>query len=114
MRSSRIAAVAALTGARVMPVVSASSANAAPAASAVSAVALSCNDPGPWIVGTAAVRIHSRPSTSSTVVGVLYRSQKFTAHRVSGNWVYITDRSTGVTGWVSHTYVYRDVRFCLD
>jgi hypothetical protein len=32
----------------------------------------------------------------------------------SGNWLYITDKTTGVNGWVSGTYVYRDVRMCLD
>jgi hypothetical protein len=46
--------------------------------------------------------------------GVLYRSHKFTVHKKSGNWLYITDKTTGVKGWVSGTYVYRDVRMCLS
>ncbi|MEV3952553.1 hypothetical protein AB0K57_33870, partial [Streptomyces halstedii] len=32
----------------------------------------------------------------------------------TGSWVYITDKKSGVTGWVSGTYVYRTVYMCLD
>ncbi|MFE4059932.1 SH3 domain-containing protein, partial [Streptomyces sp. NPDC059096] len=39
---------------------------------------------------------------------------KFTVHKTSGNWHYITDNTTGVKGWVSGTYVYRSVHMCLD
>lgn len=45
---------------------------------------------------------------------MLYKSHKFSVSKKSGNWLYITDKTTGVKGWVSGTYVYRDVRMCLD
>ncbi|MEV5979622.1 SH3 domain-containing protein [Streptomyces sp. NPDC052114] len=63
---------------------------------------------------TSAVTIRSKVSAKSTAVGVLYRSNRFVVHKTSGNWHYITDKSTGVKGWVSGSYVYRDVYMCLD
>ncbi|MFE0187985.1 SH3 domain-containing protein [Streptomyces sp. NPDC058989] len=107
MRSARIAVSAAVLGALALPLISAPSATAAPASSpAASAWA----KPGPWKVHTQAVTIRSKPDVNSTAVGILYRSQGFTVHKTvkSGFWVYITDRSTGVRGWVSGNYVYRD------
>ncbi|MEU3975229.1 SH3 domain-containing protein [Streptomyces bacillaris] len=66
--------------------------------------------------GTSAVAIRSKASSKSTAAGALYRSHKFTVHKrvKTGSWVYITDKRTGVTGWVSGTYVYRTVYMCLD
>ncbi|CAO0836679.1 SH3b domain-containing protein OS=Streptomyces microflavus OX=1919 GN=Smic_07590 PE=4 SV=1 [Streptomyces microflavus] len=58
--------------------------------------------------------IRSKASSKSTAVGILYMSHRFGVHKKSGNWLYITDKSTGVKGWVSGTYVYRDVRMCLS
>ncbi|BAU88031.1 SH3 domain protein [Streptomyces laurentii] len=85
------------------------------AATAPAALPLAgCNEPGPWVIGTSAVNIRSRATTSSTIVGVLYKSHRFTVHSSSGGWHYITDLTTGVKGWVSGTYVYRDVRMCLN
>ncbi|WP_308297151.1 SH3 domain-containing protein [Streptomyces sp. UNOB3_S3] len=66
------------------------------------------------MIDAKAVTIRSQATTKSTAVGVLYRGQKITVRKTSGNWHYITDRTTGVTGWVSGTYVYRDVYMCLD
>ncbi len=63
---------------------------------------------------TSAVTIRSKASMKSTAVGVLYRNHHFTVHKTSGNWHYITDKNTGVKGWVSGSYVYRDVYMCLD
>ncbi|KUN02132.1 hypothetical protein AQI95_29110 [Streptomyces yokosukanensis] len=115
MRSTRIAISAAALAALALPVASATTAVAAPASAPSSALAAqSCNDPGPWVIGTSAVTIRSKASAKSTSVGILYRGHKFTVHKTSGNWHYITDRTTGVTGWVSGTWVYRDVRMCLD
>ncbi|MFG2430328.1 SH3 domain-containing protein [Streptomyces sp. NPDC048590] len=115
MRSTRIAISAAMLGALAVPMLSAATASAAPAAVAA-APASSCSSlpPLPYEVHTAAVTIRSKATTTSTALGVLYRSHKFTVHKKSGNWLYITDRSTGVKGWVSGTYVYRDVRMCLN
>ncbi|MDF9868659.1 uncharacterized protein YgiM (DUF1202 family) [Streptomyces pratensis] len=115
MRSTRIAISAAMLGALAVPMLSATTASAAPAAVAA-APASSCSSlpPLPYEVHTAAVTIRSKATTKSTALGVLYRSHKFTVHKKSGNWLYITDRSTGVKGWVSGTYVYRDVRMCLN
>ncbi len=115
MRSTRIAISAAMLGVLALPMVAATTATAAPA-SAPSRVSASrpCDRPGPWVIGTQAVTIRSKASAKSTAVGVLYRGQKFTVHKSSGGWHYITDKSTGVTGWVSGTYVYRTVYMCLD
>ncbi len=115
MRSTRIALSAAMLGALALPVLSTATASAAPAA-VPAALASSCYNlpPLPYEVHTAAVVIRSRATTKSTALGVLYRSHTFTVHKKSGNWLYITDRTTGVKGWVSGTYVYRDVRMCLD
>ncbi|MFF5273792.1 SH3 domain-containing protein [Streptomyces sp. NPDC000133] len=115
MRSTRIAISAAMLGALALPVLSATTASAAPAAVAA-APASSCSSlpPLPYAVRAKAVTIRSKASSKSTALGVLYKSHKFTVSKKSGNWVYITDKSTGVKGWVSGTYVYRDVRMCLD
>lgn len=115
MRSTRIAISAAMLGALALPVLSATTASATP--TAVSALPASdCYDHPylPYAVHTKAVTIRSKATTKSTALGVLYKSHKFTVHKKSGNWLYITDKTTGVKGWVSGTYVYRDVRMCLD
>jgi uncharacterized protein YgiM (DUF1202 family) len=117
MRSTRIAISAAMLGALALPVLSATAASAAPVATAATAVPTSsCSSlpPLPYEVHTKAVIIRSKATTKSTAVGVLYRSHKFTVHKKSGNWLYITDKTTSVKGWVSGTYVYRDVRMCLS
>ncbi|MGA5556142.1 SH3 domain-containing protein [Streptomyces lavendulocolor] len=106
-----------MLGALALPVLSATAANAASVATAATAVPTSsCSSlpPLPYEVHTKAVTIRSKATTKSTAVGVLYRSHKFTVHKKSGNWLYITDKTTGVKGWVSGTYVYRDVRMCLS
>jgi uncharacterized protein YgiM (DUF1202 family) len=106
-----------MLGALAVPVLSATAASAASVATAATALpASSCSSlpPLPYEVHTKAVTIRSKATTKSTAVGVLYRSHKFTVHKKSGNWLYITDRTTGVKGWVSGTYVYRDVRMCLS
>ncbi|WP_405734928.1 SH3 domain-containing protein [Streptomyces sp. NBC_01537] len=112
MRSSRIAVSVAVLGALSLPLVCATTASAAPAT--VASVTLACEQPGPWVIGTKAVTIRAKATTKSKAVGILYRGHKFTVHKTSGNWHYITDKTTGVKGWVSGTYVYRDVRMCLD
>ncbi|BDH07195.1 hypothetical protein HEK131_44220 [Streptomyces seoulensis] len=115
MRSTRIAVSAAMLGALALPVLAATTASAAPAAvTAASYTSCYSQPPLPYTVHTAAVTIRSKATTKSTAVGVLYKSHKFTVTKKSGNWLYITDRTTGVKGWVSGTYVYRDVRMCLD
>ncbi|MFC5914458.1 SH3 domain-containing protein [Streptomyces pulveraceus] len=115
MRSTRIAVSAAMLGVLALPVLSATTASAAPvAASALASSSCSSLPPLPYEVHTKAVTIRSKATTKSTALGVLYRGHKFTVHKRSGNWLYITDKSTGVKGWVSGTYVYRDVRMCLD
>ncbi|MFD4022295.1 SH3 domain-containing protein [Streptomyces sp. NPDC058576] len=115
MRSTRIAVSAAMLGALAVPVLAATPAGAAPAVVAA-APAYSCHHlpPLPYEVHTKAVTIRSKASSKSTAVGILYKSHRFSVHKKSGNWLYITDKSTGVKGWVSGTYVYRDVRMCLS
>ncbi|MGW3937423.1 SH3 domain-containing protein [Streptomyces sp. NBC_00024] len=107
-----------MLGAIALPMLSTTAASAAPtaAASTAASIATPCPDlpPLPYKVHASAVTIRSKATTKSTAVGVLYKSHKFTVHKKSGNWLYITDKSTGVKGWVSGTYVYRDTRMCLD
>ncbi|MGZ2361588.1 SH3 domain-containing protein [Streptomyces sp. 372A] len=115
MRSTRIAISAVILGSLALPVLSATTASAVPAA--VSATpAYSCQNlpPLPYEVHTQAVTIRSKATSKSTALGILYRGHKFSVHKKSGNWLYVTDKTTGVKGWVSGTYVYRDVRMCLD
>lgn len=115
MRSTRIAISAAMLGALALPVLSATTASAAPAAvSAAPASDCSSLPPLPYEVHAKAVTIRSKASSKSTALGVLYKSDKFSVAKKSGNWLYITDKSTGVKGWVSGTYVYRDAQMCLD
>ncbi|MGW4441956.1 SH3 domain-containing protein [Streptomyces sp. NPDC004682] len=113
MRSTRIAVSAALLGTLALPALSATPASAAPAAAATAASSCSSR-PLPYAVHATAVTIRSKATTKSTALGVLYASHKFSVTKKSGNWLYITDKTTGVKGWVSGTYVYRDVRMCLD
>ncbi|MER5828697.1 SH3 domain-containing protein [Streptomyces mirabilis] len=108
MRTIRIAVSAAVLGALALPLASIPAASAATSASSCQA------KPLPYTVHTKAVTIRSKASSKSTALGVLYRSHKFTVHKSNGNWRYITDKTTGVKGWVSGTYVYRDVAMCLD
>ncbi|MFI5796239.1 SH3 domain-containing protein [Streptomyces sp. NPDC051677] len=107
-----------MLGTLALPMLSVTPASAAPvaAASTVTSMVTPCPDlpPLPYKVHASAVTIRSKATTKSTAVGVLYKSHKFTVHKKSGNWLYITDRTTGVKGWVSGTYVYRDTRMCLD
>ncbi|WP_406357295.1 SH3 domain-containing protein [Streptomyces sp. NBC_01635] len=114
MRSSRMALSAAVFGALALPLVSATAATAAPASvpSTMPAVR-ACEWPGPWGISTQAVDIRSKASVKSTRLGILHRGHRFTVHKTSGNWHHITGTTTGVRGWVSGPYVYRDVRMCL-
>lgn len=114
MRSTRIAISTAMLGALALPILSTAPASAAPAAATSAVTACPDLPPLPYKVHASAVTIRSRATAKSTAVGVLYKSHKFTVHKRSGNWLYITDRTTGVKGWVSGTYVYRDTRMCLD
>jgi uncharacterized protein YgiM (DUF1202 family) len=88
---------------------------AAPAsAAAPTGVDTPCRPPGPWTIRTAAINIRSKPTTHSTVLGVLYKGQKFKVYSSNGYWVHIKDLTTGVTGYVSETYLNRTYYTCLD
>ncbi|WSZ04977.1 SH3 domain-containing protein [Streptomyces sp. NBC_00872] len=104
-----------MLGALALPVLPATTASAAPAVVSA-ALARSCSSlpPLPYEVHAKAVTIRSKATTKSTALGVLYKSHKFSVAKKSGNWLYTTDKSTGVKGWVSGTYVYREIRMCLD
>ncbi|WP_234312639.1 SH3 domain-containing protein [Streptomyces sp. NRRL F-5065] len=117
MRSTRIAIPAAMLGALALPALSATPASAATVPTAATATpTVSCHNlpPLPYEVHAKAVIIRSKASSKSTALGVLYKNHKFSVAKKSGNWLYITDKTTGVKGWVSSTYVYRDVRMCLN
>jgi len=117
MRSTRIAISAAMLGALALSALSATpvSATTVPTA-ATAAPAVSCHSlpPLPYAVHASAVTIRSKASSKSTALGVLYKRHTFSVSKKSGNWLYITDKTTGVKGWVPGTYAYRDVRMCLD
>lgn len=119
MSARRIAVLAATAAAVALPLLSAPAATAAPqsVATAVPASSYTTHPYLPWAVhGTTAVTIRSKATTKSTAVGILYKSHKFTVHKTTAGakWVYITDKNTKKTGWVSGQYVYRDVRMCTD
>ncbi|MER5443410.1 SH3 domain-containing protein [Streptomyces sp. NPDC002790] len=115
MRTTQFAASIAVLGALALPVISAPSAMATPSSAPASAPATRpCDRLGPWVIGAKAVTIRSKATSKSTARGVLYRGHKVTVHKTHGNWRYITDKTTGVKGWVSGTYVYREVYMCLD
>ncbi|MFD7958392.1 SH3 domain-containing protein [Streptomyces ardesiacus] len=117
MRTTRIAISAAMLGVLAMPALSATPASAATVpAAATAAPAMSCHNlpPLPYAVHAKTVTIRSKTSSKSTALGVLYKSYTFRVAKKSGNWLSITNKTTGVKGWVSGTYVYRDVRMCLD
>lgn len=114
MRSTRIAVSVALLGALALPLASAATASAAPALAPASVTDPTCSGSGPWTLTTKAVNIRAKASVNSKVLGILYRGHKFTVYKTSGKWRYITDKTTGVTGWVSAKYVYRPVGMCLD
>jgi uncharacterized protein YraI len=106
MTTRRIAACAIAVVALTLPAMAAQSASAAPASR--------CGTGSPWAVHASAVNLRSGPGTKYVAVGVLYPSQKFTVHSTSGNWVNVTDNSTGVRGWASMDYVYNTAGMCLD
>ncbi|MEU5162325.1 SH3 domain-containing protein [Streptomyces sp. NPDC020875] len=118
MPARRITVTAAALGALALPLFSAPTAAAgAPAAfpsTVATAVSKPCERPGRWVIDAKAVTIRSKATTSSTAVGIIYPHHAFTVHKSSGGWHHITDRATGVKGWVSGKYVYRTVRMCLN
>ncbi|MGW6455095.1 SH3 domain-containing protein [Streptomyces sp. NPDC055078] len=114
MRSTRFAVSTAVLGAFALPLAAAPTATAAAPAAAAQHGHRPCDRPGPWVIGTKAVTIRSKATTKSTAVGILYQGQKFTVHKTSGNWHHITNKTTQTKGWVSGTYVFRDVRMCLS
>ncbi|MFF9785072.1 SH3 domain-containing protein [Streptomyces nigrescens] len=118
MRARRLSVLAATAAAVALPVISAPAATAAPAAHAAVA-SVNCHKEGPWKVHASAVRIHSKPSSKSTVRGLLYKGHKWTHGKTTGNgsrgyWVHVKDKTTGVSGWASMRYVYPTVYTCLD
>ncbi|MFE7117385.1 SH3 domain-containing protein, partial [Streptomyces sp. NPDC057654] len=110
MYARRIAMLSATAAAIAMPVLSATAATAAPAHPVSSSTAVQASRPcdgwGPWKNHASAVMIRSKASAASTSLGILYRSHRFAVHSERGSWVNITDKNTGVRGWVSATYVY--------
>lgn len=118
MKIRKAGIVAAVAAAVWFPVVAATAADAAPA----SATVLPASDsgypcptsPGPWTLHTSALNIRASASTSSTIVGILYKGQKWRVNSYTKyeTWVNITDLTTGVRGWVSGKYLYRDYYTC--
>ncbi|MFF8992547.1 SH3 domain-containing protein [Streptomyces sp. NPDC014983] len=113
MNARRIAVLAATAAAVTLPVLAAPAATAAPQ-QVTTAASHDCHDPGPWGIHAKAVTLRSKPTTKSTALGILYKGHKFSVHSTKGNWVNVTDKTTGVRGWASQNYVYRDVYMCLD
>ncbi|MFF7438994.1 SH3 domain-containing protein [Streptomyces sp. NPDC008122] len=114
MRFTHAALSAVALASVAIPAAASAATAATPAAPATVPLVRACDLPGPWVIGTNAVKIRKSPSISSTAVGVLYKGHRFTVHSSRSGWHYVTDLTTGVKGWVSGTYVYREVRMCLD
>ncbi|MFD8609391.1 SH3 domain-containing protein [Streptomyces sp. NPDC059631] len=116
--SARGIAVLAIAAAAALPMLSTPAAFAAPQPVANPVPADWCHHPYlTWAgYGTSAATIRSKPTTNSTALSVLYKSYKLTVHKATkdASWVYITDDNTHVSGWVSGSHVYRDVRICPD
>ncbi|MGK5531176.1 SH3 domain-containing protein [Streptomyces sp. URMC 129] len=58
------------------------------------------------------VRIRTGPGTQYAVAGLGYRDHSVTVHcfvapEPNHAWYYLTDNTTGVTGWVSSSLIYR-------
>lgn len=52
------------------------------------------------------VRIRAQPNTSSTVLGLAYRGHRVGFRGgISGDWQYIYNHHTGVTGWMHRAYI---------
>ncbi|MGW7303961.1 SH3 domain-containing protein [Streptomyces sp. NPDC054835] len=114
MRFTRAALCAVALASVAVPAAASAATAATTTAPAAVPLVRDCDRPGPWTIGTSAVKIRKSPSTSATAVGILYKGHRFTVHSSRSGWHYITDTTTGVKGWVSGTYVYREVRMCLD
>ncbi|WP_059005610.1 SH3 domain-containing protein [Streptomyces specialis] len=59
------------------------------------------------------VRIRTGPGLQYGVAGLGYRNHSVTVHcfvapEPNHSWYYLTDNTTGVTGWVSSSLVYRE------
>lgn len=61
---------------------------------------------GMYFITGDGVRVRSQPNNSGTILGLLYKNDIISIVNISsdGNWVY-GSTSTGVTGWVSISYV---------
>ncbi|MFD7017534.1 SH3 domain-containing protein [Streptomyces sp. NPDC059928] len=114
MLSTRMSISVVMLGVVALSLPTAHAASAATAPAPTATVWPCTQQPSTWVIGTKAVTIRSQATAKSTARGVLYQGHVFTVHKTSGNWHYITDKATGVKGWVSGTYVYRDVAMCLD
>ncbi|MGY4968358.1 SH3 domain-containing protein [Streptomyces nigrescens] len=112
MRARRLSVIAATAAAVALPVLAAPAATAAPVAHTVAA-SDPCDREGPWEIHASAVRIHSKPSSKSAVVGLLYKSHKWSHGKTHGYWVAVKDKTTGVSGWASTSVVYPTVYTCL-
>ncbi|NYI03431.1 SH3 domain-containing protein [Allostreptomyces psammosilenae] len=103
-RSLTVATIA--TTALVMPITS--TAQAAPTPQQPQTAIVTATS---WTatVTTNGVRIRSNHSTSSTILGLAYRGQRFTITRSwygnGATWYYGTNRSTGVRGWIHGAYL---------
>lgn len=120
MHIRRTAVLSAAATALAIPAVFATAAHATPTTAPSPALAPAYTDCtfklGPWELHTSALKIHTKPSTSSTVLGILYRGQSFhvNSYTSGATWVNVTDLSTKVRGWVSGQYLYREYNTCLD
>lgn len=116
MRIRHTAALTVAGAALALPAVFAATAQAAAPAPTVAPAVRTCNKPpGPWTLHTSALNIRSKASTSGVILGILYKGQAFTVNSYTSGetWVNITDRATGVRGWVSGQYLYRIYYTCL-
>ncbi|MGQ4512501.1 SH3 domain-containing protein [Streptomyces sp. DW26H14] len=82
-------------------------ASAAPAPAATCGSKPTTNQKTAASFNTSGVNIRSGPSTSCTVLGSGYPGQSVTlrCNKDGSVWWYVTDKTTGITGWVDEDYL---------
>lgn len=68
----------------------------------------------PYTLHANSANLHSQPSQSAPVLGVVYQGHRIKVTEERRGWVRVIDKTTGVTGWVSSRLIYRDIAMRLD
>ncbi|TKA00098.1 SH3 domain-containing protein [Actinacidiphila oryziradicis] len=68
----------------------------------------------PYELHARSANLRSLPSPSAPVLGVVYPGHRIKATGERHGWVWVEDKTSGVSGWASIRLIYRDVVMCLD